>query len=106
MWGEKVAIVHPEGGRVVGKDVDLDEDVRRNEGSYGGNWAHREEEEGGKGVQWTYAQYAQRVLNFAWALKDAGIMPGDRVAVIAPNWYVFRLLVFLWLSIDGCFVLI
>lgn len=28
---------------------------------------------------------AQRIQNFAYALINAGIKPGDRVAVIAPN---------------------
>ena len=28
---------------------------------------------------------AQRIQNFAYALISAGIKPGDRVAVIAPN---------------------
>lgn len=40
---------------------------------------------------------AQRVQNLAYALKMAGIQPGDRVAVISPNWYVRGLL---WLG--GC----
>ena len=31
---------------------------------------------------------AQRVQNLAYALKQAGIKPGDRVAVLAPNSYV------------------
>lgn len=30
---------------------------------------------------------AQRVQNLAYALIQAGIQPGDRVAIIAPNWY-------------------
>lgn len=30
----------------------------------------------------------QRVQNLAYALIKFGIKPGDRVAVIAPNWYV------------------
>ncbi|EJD47843.1 acetyl-CoA synthetase-like protein [Auricularia subglabra TFB-10046 SS5] len=36
-------------------------------------------------VQYTYAVWAQRVQNLAYALLDAGIRPGDRVAVVAPN---------------------
>lgn len=39
-------------------------------------------------VEYTYAVWAQRVQNLAYALLDAGIRPGDRVAVIAPNWCV------------------
>jgi acyl-CoA synthetase (AMP-forming)/AMP-acid ligase II len=35
-----------------------------------------------------FAQWAQRVQNLAYALINAGVRPGDRVAVIAPNWYV------------------
>ncbi|KAI0048343.1 acetyl-CoA synthetase-like protein [Auriscalpium vulgare] len=34
---------------------------------------------------YTYAVWAQRVQNFAYGLIQAGIRPGDRVAVIAPN---------------------
>ncbi|KAF9270371.1 acetyl-CoA synthetase-like protein [Marasmius fiardii PR-910] len=36
-------------------------------------------------VQYTYAVWAQRVQNLAYALLRLGIKPGDRVAVIAPN---------------------
>ncbi|KAL0575992.1 hypothetical protein V5O48_005992 [Marasmius crinis-equi] len=36
-------------------------------------------------VQYTYAVWTQRVQNLAYALIKAGIKPGDRVAVIAPN---------------------
>lgn len=35
---------------------------------------------------------AQRIQNLAYALIQAGIRPGDRVAVIAPNWCVLQLL--------------
>ncbi|KXN91194.1 Acetate/butyrate--CoA ligase AAE7, peroxisomal [Leucoagaricus sp. SymC.cos] len=35
--------------------------------------------------QYTFAQWAQRIQNFAYALIMRGIKPGDRVAVIAPN---------------------
>ena len=31
---------------------------------------------------------AQRVQNFAYGLLQAGIQPGDRIAVLAPNSYV------------------
>jgi acyl-CoA synthetase (AMP-forming)/AMP-acid ligase II len=34
---------------------------------------------------YTYAVWAQRVQNFAYALLKAGLKPGDRIAVIAPN---------------------
>ncbi|KAG1894809.1 uncharacterized protein F5891DRAFT_701766 [Suillus fuscotomentosus] len=34
---------------------------------------------------YTYAVWAQRIQNMAYALIQAGIRPGDRVAVIAPN---------------------
>ncbi|KZW02272.1 hypothetical protein EXIGLDRAFT_829465, partial [Exidia glandulosa HHB12029] len=36
-------------------------------------------------VYYTYAVWAQRVQNLAYALRAAGIRPGDRVAVVAPN---------------------
>ncbi|KAG1826116.1 uncharacterized protein BJ212DRAFT_1295378 [Suillus subaureus] len=35
---------------------------------------------------YTYAVWAQRIQNMAYALIQAGIRPGDRVAVITPNW--------------------
>ncbi|KAG1757416.1 hypothetical protein EDB19DRAFT_1900942 [Suillus lakei] len=34
---------------------------------------------------YTYAVWAQRIQNLAYALIQAGIRPGDRVAVITPN---------------------
>lgn len=36
-------------------------------------------------VVYTFAVWAQRIQNLAYALIEAGIRPGDRVAVIAPN---------------------
>ncbi|KAG8949641.1 hypothetical protein FRC04_008387 [Tulasnella sp. 424] len=36
-------------------------------------------------VEYSFAVWAQRVQNLAYALKMAGIQPGDRVAVISPN---------------------
>ncbi|KAF7793234.1 hypothetical protein EIP86_004344 [Pleurotus ostreatoroseus] len=36
-------------------------------------------------VFYTYAIFSQRVQNLAYALVQAGIQPGDKVAVIAPN---------------------
>ncbi|KXN93294.1 putative acyl-activating enzyme 1, peroxisomal [Leucoagaricus sp. SymC.cos] len=36
-------------------------------------------------VQYTFATWVQRIQNLAYALLQAGIKPGDRVAVIAPN---------------------
>ncbi|KAF8489608.1 acetyl-CoA synthetase-like protein [Gautieria morchelliformis] len=36
-------------------------------------------------VAYSYAVWAQRIQNLAYALLEAGIRPGDRVAVIAPN---------------------
>ncbi|KAH9175520.1 acetyl-CoA synthetase-like protein [Lactarius sanguifluus] len=37
-------------------------------------------------VYYTYSIWAQRVQNFAYGLLQAGIRPGDRIAVLAPNW--------------------
>jgi len=34
---------------------------------------------------WTYAQFSERIGRFAGALLRAGIEPGDRVALLAPN---------------------
>ncbi|KAJ3844109.1 AMP-dependent synthetase and ligase [Lentinula raphanica] len=34
---------------------------------------------------YTYSVWAQRVQNFAYAIIKQGLMPGDRIAVIAPN---------------------
>lgn len=36
-------------------------------------------------VCYTYSIWAQRVQNFAYGLLQAGIQPGDRIAVLAPN---------------------
>jgi len=36
-----------------------------------------------------YIHRAQRIQNLAYALIQAGIKPGNRVAVIAPNTYVY-----------------
>ncbi|EMD38100.1 hypothetical protein CERSUDRAFT_93621 [Gelatoporia subvermispora B] len=36
-------------------------------------------------VYYTYSVWTQRIQNLAYALLQAGILPGDRVAVIAPN---------------------
>ncbi|PPQ89595.1 LOW QUALITY PROTEIN: hypothetical protein CVT25_012340 [Psilocybe cyanescens] len=38
-------------------------------------------------VVYTFSVWAQRVQNLAYALIRAGVKPGDRVGVIAPNWY-------------------
>jgi len=36
-------------------------------------------------VHYSYTVWTQRIQNLAYALIEAGIQPGDRVAVIAPN---------------------
>ncbi|KAH9968801.1 acetyl-CoA synthetase-like protein [Russula dissimulans] len=36
-------------------------------------------------VFYTYSIWAQRVQNFAYGLLQAGIRPGDRIAVLSPN---------------------
>ncbi|KAF8506944.1 acetyl-CoA synthetase-like protein [Russula emetica] len=36
-------------------------------------------------VFYTYSVWAQRVQNFAYGLLQAGIRPGDRIAVLSPN---------------------
>lgn len=33
----------------------------------------------------SHSSRAQRIQNFAYALIQAGISPGDRVAILAPN---------------------
>ena len=35
--------------------------------------------------RWTYAELHDRCLRLAGALRNAGVMPGERVAVLAPN---------------------
>jgi fatty-acyl-CoA synthase len=36
-------------------------------------------------LSWTYAQFAERIGRVAGALRDLGIGPGERVALLAPN---------------------
>jgi fatty-acyl-CoA synthase len=38
--------------------------------------------------RWTYAQLFDRCTRLAGALRDAGVQPGERVAVLAPNTHV------------------
>ncbi len=38
--------------------------------------------------RWTYAELHQRCLRLAGALRNAGVQPGARVAVLAPNTHV------------------
>ena len=38
--------------------------------------------------RWTYAQLYERCARLAGALRDAGVQPGERVAVLAPNTHV------------------
>mgnify|MGYP003340187726 CR=1 FL=1 len=38
--------------------------------------------------RWTYAQLFDRCARFAGALRNAGVQPGERVAVLAPNTHV------------------
>lgn len=40
-----------------------------------------------QGIRWTYAQYHQKVNEFAIALTRLGIKKGDRVGIWAPNCY-------------------
>lgn len=40
---------------------------------------------GGAGVRWTWSELAEQVRTFAAALVVAGVAPGDRVLVWAPN---------------------
>ena len=40
------------------------------------------------GVTFTYAAFLDRCLRFAGALRDAGVKPGDRVAILAGNSHV------------------
>ena len=35
--------------------------------------------------RWSYSQFAERIGRFAGGLLRAGVGPGDRVAVLAPN---------------------
>jgi fatty-acyl-CoA synthase len=39
-------------------------------------------------LQFTYGQFLDRCLRFAGALRDLGVQPGDRVAVLAANSHV------------------
>ncbi|KAJ7169689.1 hypothetical protein C8R46DRAFT_1264981 [Mycena filopes] len=44
-------------------------------------------------VSYSFAVWCQRIQNLAYALIQAGIKPGDRVAVIAPNSYAVLCLI-------------
>ncbi|KAJ7225713.1 hypothetical protein GGX14DRAFT_421918 [Mycena pura] len=41
-------------------------------------------------VHYSFSIWCQRIQNLAYALIQAGIKPGDRVAIIAPNSYVLH----------------
>ncbi|KAF8527924.1 acetyl-CoA synthetase-like protein [Hysterangium stoloniferum] len=41
-------------------------------------------------VAYSFAVWAQRIQNLAYALIQTGIRAGDRVAVIAPNWQLVK----------------
>ena len=59
-----------------------------------------------QGIRWTYAQYQQKVNEFAMALKRLGVAKGDRVGIWAPNCFEWCLTQFATAKIGAIMVCI
>ncbi len=59
-----------------------------------------------QGIRWTYAQYRARVEELATGLLALGILPGERVAIWAPNCYEWCLTQFATAKIGAILVCI